>query len=262
MHSIRMPAVAGTFYPDDPAALKTQLDAFHPSVPGLSSHAPKAVIAPHAGYIYSGPIASSVYAHLAVGRDSIRQVILLGPAHRVAFNGLAVSTAEYFRTPLGDVPIDTTCRDQLCALGLVQLRDDVHVLEHSLEVQLPFLQTTLRDFTLLPIVVGSAASETVAQVIEQLWDGDQTVFVISSDLSHYHDYATAQRLDATTAAAIERLQEQSINHNAACGAVPIRGLLRAARSHQLRARTVDLRNSGDTAGEKSRVVGYGGFIFA
>jgi AmmeMemoRadiSam system protein B len=260
MDTTRTPAVAGLFYPADAhelrAAVRGLLAAVTPTPP-----VPKAIIAPHAGYIYSGPVAASVYARLIPARDRIRRVVLLGPAHRVAFEGLAVSAAAAFTTPLGAIPVDTIASERLLALPQVHVLDQAHRNEHSLEVQLPFLQEILADFTLVPLAVGDAAPEEVSEVLEILWGGDETLIVISSDLSHYHDYATAQRLDSATSRAIEALRSQDIGYEDACGRIPVNGLLLSARGHGLRAQTLDLRNSGDTAGTRDRVVGYGAYAF-
>lgn len=260
MSSIRSPAVAGTFYPSDRleliAIVTDFLAACHTDQP-----APKAIIAPHAGYIYSGPIAASAYARVANGRETITRVILLGPSHRVPVRGLAISSAEAFTTPLGKVPIDSAALTLIKHLPQVRLSDEAHRWEHSLEVHLPFLQVALADFKLVPLVVGDATAEEVDEVMEILWGGPETLIVVSSDLSHYHDYVTAQTLDRTTSAAIIALQPQDIHYEQACGRNPILGLLTAARHHGMRAETIDLRNSGDTAGPRDRVVGYGAYIF-
>ncbi|WJW74545.1 AmmeMemoRadiSam system protein B [Thiohalobacter sp. IOR34] len=257
--TIRPPAVAGAFYPDDPQELHQMLLGFLAEVPRAASEAPKAIIVPHAGYIYSGPIAAQAYVRLLPARERIRRVVLLGPAHRVPIRGLAASSADAFRTPLGDVPLDRAAIDTLLDLPQVQLRDDAHALEHSLEVQLPFLQEVLDDFALVPLVVGDASDAEVAEVLERLWDGPETLIVISSDLSHYHDYATAQAMDRATSQAIEALAPEQIAQEQACGRIPVAGLLQAARHHGLQAHTVDLRNSGDTAGPRDQVVGYGAY---
>jgi AmmeMemoRadiSam system protein B len=223
--------------------------------------APKAIIVPHAGYIYSGPIAASAYARVANGRDRITRVILLGPSHRVPFHGLAGSDAQYFATPLGAVPIDGEALEDIRHLPQVRIFDQAHRWEHSLEVQLPFLQTVLADFKLVPLVVGDASAAEVCEVLELLWGGAETLIVISSDLSHYHDYATAQRLDRGTSKAITELRPEDIRYEQACGRNPILGLLEAARHRGMRGETIDLRNSGDTAGPRDQVVGYGAYVF-
>lgn len=262
--SIRSPAVAGMFYPGSKSVLSNEVKNFLASAGAGQVTAPKALIAPHAGYVYSGAVAASAYACLASMRTRIRRVVLLGPTHRVAVRGLAMPTVAAFATPLGGVPLDTEAMAALLTLPQVQQNDAAHTLEHSLEVQLPFLQTIFEDFRLLPLAVGMASAEEVAEVLELVWGGAETLIVISSDLSHYHAYADAQRLDRETAQQIVELH-QLANHEQACGATPVNGLLLCARRHGLRARLLDLRNSGDSpagAGDPSRVVGYGAFAFS
>lgn len=257
---VRQPAVADRFYPGDPRELTRMLDAFladtQPHTPP-----PKAVIVPHAGYIYSGPIAATAYATLAPARGIVTRVILMGPSHRVPLRGLATSSADRFDTPLGAVPLDRAAINQALALPQVRSMDEAHALEHSLEVQLPFLQRVLADFSLVPFVVGDASPDAVAEVLELLWGGPETLIVISSDLSHYQDDRTARRLDAATSAAIESLRPDDIGYDQACGRTPVNGLLTVAKRHGLQARTLDLRNSGDTAGSRDQVVGYGAYVF-
>lgn len=260
MPSIRLPAVAGTFYPMDQHELRSviagYLDACRTNLPP-----PKAIIAPHAGYIYSGPIAASAYARVANGRNVIRRVVLLGPAHRTALHGLAMSSAQSFVTPLGQVQVDQAALDLISHLPQVGFSDEAHRQEHSLEVHIPFLQMVLEDFKLIPLVVGDAGAEDVSEVLELLWDGPETLIVVSSDLSHYHDYATARRLDSATSNTITAFRYQDIQYEQACGRNPILGLLLAAHHHGLNAETIDLRNSGDTAGPRDHVVGYGAYVF-
>jgi MEMO1 family protein len=253
--------VAGSFYPDDPEALRAEL-ARDLSSARSASPAPKAIIAPHAGYLYSGRVAASAYACLDAARHTIRRVVLLGPAHRVYVEGLAVSSADAFVTPLGQVPLDATGRDAVLALPQVQVGDEAHASEHSLEVHLPFLQVCLDEFVLLPLVVGLCRPDDVADVLDLVWGGPETLIVVSTDLSHYHDYETAKALDARTAAAIVAARAPDVGDRDACGAYPVRGLLEAAARHQLAVRELDLRNSGDTAGPRDRVVGYGAFALA
>jgi AmmeMemoRadiSam system protein B len=261
MAQIREPAVAGQFYPDDALLLQQQVDLLLANEAATLDH-PKALVAPHAGYIYSGPSAACAYAQLTPLRGRIKRVVLLGPSHRVGFTGLAASSAQYFATPLGVIPVDQAGLDSILMLPQIHVRDDAHQEEHSLEVQLPFLQTVLGNFKLIPLVVGDANAEEVAEVLEKLWGGDDTLIVISSDLSHYHDYETARTLDAATSRAIEQLRPDDIQYDQACGRNPINGLLVAARHHHLNAVTLDLRNSGDTAGPRDRVVGYGAYAFS
>lgn len=262
--NLRPAAVAGMFYPESPSVLAHEVGAMLSAAgQGHEGDAtrPKAIIAPHAGYIYSGSIAASVYAPLAGRRGIVRRVVLLGPTHRVAVNGLALPSSAAFATPLGVIPVDGQAIALIEDLPQVVTSDAAHALEHSLEVQLPFLQAVLGDFSLLPLAVGDASAAEVAEVLERLWGGDETLIVVSSDLSHYLSYDAARRRDATTAARILAL-DPHIDHQQACGATPVNGLLLAARRHGLQARQVDLRNSGDTAGDKSRVVGYGAFSFS
>ncbi|MBT8086962.1 MAG: AmmeMemoRadiSam system protein B [Gammaproteobacteria bacterium] len=260
MTVIREPAVAGMFYPGDARDLAGSIREFFEHADADEGPAPKAVIAPHAGYIYSGAVAAKAYARLLPYREQYSRVVLLGPCHRVPVKGLALSDADAFRTPLGDVPLDRQAIANLENPALTVF-DATHRLEHSLEVHLPLLQQTLGSFSLVPIVVGDVAPETVADVIDALWNGPQTLFVISSDLSHYLPYEAARRTDRTTCLAIENLDAHSIDHHAACGATAVNALLIAARRHDLSVTTLDLRNSGDTAGDKNRVVGYGAWMF-
>lgn len=259
MRQHRAPAVAGLFYPEDPQELRrvvnTMLDVPQTIAP------PKAIIAPHAGYQYSGSIAGTVYAQLAPLRKQITRVVLLGPAHRVGFEGIAVSNADAFDTPLGDIPLDKQAIAQLLLLPQVHVFEAAHRQEHSLEVHLPFLQTTLDKFSLIPLVVGEVSADDVADVIDALWGGDETLVVVSSDLSHFHDYHDARVIDAETTRAIEHLEPQSIGFENACGRNPVNGLLIVAKRRGLTVQTLDLRNSGDTAGPRDRVVGYGAYAF-
>lgn len=254
----REPAVAGTFYPAEPGALRGAVDGYLAAA-RLLPPPPKCLIAPHAGYVYSGPVAGSAYAQIAPLVGQVSRVVLLGPAHRVPVRGLAAPSSQSFRTPLGDVSIDTAAIESLLDLPTVAVLEAAHDAEHSLEVQLPFLQRTLGEFALVPLVVGEAAAEQVAEVLERLWGGQETLIVISSDLSHYYDYATARQLDETTTRAIETLDVEGLSGESACGRVPIRGALLAARRRGLAVRTLDLRSSGDTAGPRDQVVGYGAY---
>jgi MEMO1 family protein len=258
---IQKPVVAGTFYPSDPDELRMQVRQFISAANTEPCRPPKALIAPHAGYIYSGPVAGSAYAQLSGSADIINRIVLLAPSHRVAFRGIAYSSCEIFRTPLGDVEVDVDALSMLEDLPQVNLLDQAFSQEHSLEVHLPFLQETLRHFKIVPLVVGDIDPASVTEVLERLWGGEETLIVISSDLSHYLDYATARTMDAATSRAIENLQSEGLSHEQACGGTPVRGLLMAARHNHLEAKVLDLRNSGDTAGPKDRVVGYGAYVF-
>ncbi len=260
MTIVRDPAVAGQFYPDEAGQLAAVVTTLLDEAEGRSGVTPKALIAPHAGYVYSGPVAASAYAQLLPHRDRYERVVLLGPCHRVPVAGMATSGADVFRTPLGDVPLDQDARMLLERHG-VRVFEATHQYEHSLEVHLPFLQSVLGDFSIVPIVVGDAAAQSVADVLDLLWGGPETLIVVSSDLSHYLDYEHAVATDALTRRAIENL-DPSITHDAACGATPVRGMLLAAERHALAVRTLDMRNSGDTSGDRDFVVGYGAWVFS
>jgi AmmeMemoRadiSam system protein B len=260
MAVIREAAVAGQFYPGSAGELSTTVEKYLDEAPVKAGPRPKALIVPHAGYIYSGPVAASAYARLRPYRDQISRVILLGPCHRVPFHGLALSGADVFRTPLGDVPLDKKAIASL-DLPAVKVFDHTHAFEHSLEVHLPFLQTLLDEFMLVPMVVGDAAAETVAEVLEDLWGGPETLIIISSDLSHYLDYDTAKKRDQATCQAIEHFDTKSIGPGEACGCHPIGGLLEVAKQRGMMVETLDLRNSADTAGHMAQVVGYGSWLF-
>jgi len=262
MPRVRAPAVAGQFYPDVPDLLRASVRGYLREAKHDPAASPKALIAPHAGYVYSGPIAGSAYARIEPLRDRIERVVLLGPAHRVFVRGLAAPEADSFETPLGSVPIDQDAIARILELPQVGVSSDAHAFEHSLEVQLPFLQEVLGQFSLVPLVVGDATAEQVAEVLEQLWGGEETLIVVSSDLSHYHDYTTASRMDAATSRAIEALRPDAIEEEGACGRIPVQGLLLVAREHHLRAEAIDIRNSGDTAGPRDRVVGYGAYVLS
>ncbi|HJS30476.1 MAG TPA: AmmeMemoRadiSam system protein B [Alphaproteobacteria bacterium] len=262
MPAIRAPAVAGTFYPDDPVELRDVLARLLDAALEPRGQAPKAVIVPHAGYVYSGAVAAHGYR--ALGRDAalIRRVVLIGPAHYVPLDGAALPAADAFLTPLGPVPLDGAECEALAARPGVVRSDRAHAEEHALEVQLPFLQATLRDFAIVPLLVGEARHQDVADWLDVVWGGEETRIVVSSDLSHYHSYETARRRDAATARAIETSDFARIGAEDACGATPIAGLLAVARRRGLAVRRLDLRNSGDTAGPRGRVVGYGAWAFA
>lgn len=259
---IRVAAVAGLFYPWEADKLSRDIQVMFKgaskaqAMPGML----KALIVPHAGYIYSGPVAASAYARLFPLRDTIRRVVLLGPTHRVPVSGLALPGAQAFETPLGRIPVDQDAIHFLKPLRQVSTSSIAHELEHSIEVQLPFLQMALSDFQLVPLAVGDATPEAVAEVIEALWGGTETLIIVSSDLSHYLPYALAQKIDQRTCVSIMELQQLD-SHEQACGATPVNGLLLAARHHRLAPHLLDLRNSGDTAGDRDRVVGYAAIAF-
>ena len=259
---IREPAVAGSFYPADTTTLKNELDDMLADINTTADSFPKAIIVPHAGYIYSGPVAATAYHTLLQYKDQIKRVILLGPSHRVAFSGLALSGADFFATPLGNIPIDQETNKILAKYEGVTELEQAHMYEHSLEVHLPFLQMVLGEFQLVPIVVGDSGPELVASVLEDLLTDESTLCVISTDLSHFHDYATAQKLDSATSQSILELNYNKIGYEDACGRNPLKGALYWAKKHDYKVTLLDLRNSGDTAGDRDRVVGYGSYLIS
>jgi AmmeMemoRadiSam system protein B len=253
---IRPPAVAGAFYPGDPRVLADTVERLLAAATSATAGAPRALIVPHAGYVYSGPVAASGYH--TVERAGVRRVLLLGPSHRTPLRGLAVPSADVFVTPIGPVTVDAELRRDLLAAGLVTVDDASHRLEHSLEVQLPFLQAVLPEVPVLPVTVGVTPAAAVARAIEAAWD-DGTLVVVSSDFSHYEPYGAARTHDARTAGSITHLDAEAVGDRDACGCFAVRGLLLAAAARGLTVRLLDLRNSGDTAGDRERVVGYGAF---
>lgn len=264
MRRVLQPALAGTWYPESPNALRKSIERYLAEARLSPGPPPKAIVAPHAGYIYSGPVAGSAYAAVQPIRERIRRVVLAGPSHRVYVRGLAAPSFDAVATPLGEIALDAAAIEDALSLRQVT-RSDAPFLagENSLELQYPFLQVVLSDFTLVPLAVGDSTPEEVAEVLLRLWNGPETLIVASSDLSHYLPYDEGRRLDASTSEAIERLDAEKVNDgHRACGHLPVAGLLLAARVHGLRARTLDLRSSGDTAGPRDEVVGYGAYAFA
>jgi AmmeMemoRadiSam system protein B len=259
--TIRPAAVAGFFYPADAERLRRQISDLLARTVAADDVAPKALIAPHAGYAYSGAVAAAAFAALRQGGPSATRVVLIGPAHRLPVRGIAIPTVGAFETPLGRVPVDAEALTAISGLPFVVAADAPHAPEHALEVELPFLQTVLAAFALVPLLVGDAAPQDVAQVLRELWGGAETLIVVSSDLSHYHDYETARRRDAATAATIESGDWAALGPEQACGCVGVAGLLLEARRRGLTARRLALCNSGDTAGPRDQVVGYGAWTF-
>jgi len=263
MHQVRQPAVAGAFYPGQESTLSSYVMAMLAAArlgADTSTGVPKAIIVPHAGYIYSGTTAALAYARLSAGRKTIRRVVLLGPVHRVPVRGLALPGVDSFVTPLGEIEIDQDAVAAITPLRQVVVSRAAHAPEHSLEVQLPFLQSVLADFKLVPLAVGDATPAEVAQVLEALWGGPETLIVISSDLSHFLPYRAAQAVDQETVQSILAMDGE-LTHEQACGGTPVNGLLLAATQHHLQPQLLGHCNSGDTAGDKGRVVGYAAFAF-
>lgn len=262
MNAIRKPAVAGTFYPNDASVLRREVQEHLSTVAVDNTQSvPKAIIAPHAGYRFSGDVAASAYILLKPAAERITRVVLMGPCHKVAVTGLALSGSDYFETPLGRVEIDKEAEAIVVDMPQVSVFAPTHEQEHSLEVHIPFLQEVLGEFKLVPFVVGETSPAAVAKVLEKLWGGPETTIVISSDLSHFLDYDAAQKIDQRTCNAIEHLDPAKIERNGACGRFPVGGLLHYAKAHGMSVETLDVRNSGDTAGNKDRVVGYGSWAF-
>jgi MEMO1 family protein len=258
----RPSAVAGLFYPGDPDRLRTHVLDLLADAAASTKVMPKALIAPHAGYAYSGRVAAAAFATLRDSAQTITRVVLIGPAHYVHVRGIAAPTVDAFETPLGRVFVDMEALSTIADLQFVIRADAPHAPEHALEVELPFLQTLLASFQVVPLVVGDATPQEVADVLQRLWGGPETLIVVSSDLSHYYDYETARRLDASTAVAIEHGDWASLGPNRACGCLAVAGLLVQAGRHGFKARRLSLCNSGDTAGPHDRVVGYGAWMFA
>lgn len=260
---VRPAAVAGMFYPADAEELRREVKDFLAAVaPAAESRVPKAVVVPHAGYRYSAPVAAAAYARLAAARGRVRRVVLIGPTHRVAVAGFALSDAETFATPLGCIAVDTAGTDRLARRPDAQVMDLAHAQEHALEVQLPFVMETLGDdIEILPVLAGQVSAEAVASLLESEWGGPETLIVVSSDLSHYLAYDDCVTLDAVTQHAIETLAPEKIDRPQACGRLPIAGLLLCAKRRGMEVKTLDVRNSGDTAGPRGQVVGYGSWAF-
>lgn len=257
----RPPAVAGLFYPDAPDDLSGAVDEYMSEADTSFDVMPPALIGPHAGYPYSGPVAGSLYGACRSCRDLPHRVVILSPSHRVPFSGCALSGADTFQTPLGDVAVDRSAQESLAGLPDVHILEAAHEQEHGIEVHLPFLQKLLPDFQIIPIVVGDASGKQIEQVLQHIWQDEDMVIVVSSDLSHYLSYDEAQTADESTARAIEELTPDGIGPTCACGYIPVQGLLRFAQSRGWQATRLDLRNSGDTAGPRDQVVGYGAWAF-
>ena len=259
---VRPSAVAGQFYPRDADRLRKQVSDLLANIAMPIKNIPKALIVPHAGYVYSGATAAAAFATLRDGAQTIRRVVLIGPAHYVHVRGIAAPTVDAFETPLGRVPVDKSALNAIAGLPFVIQDDLAHAPEHALEVELPFLQTLLVSFQVVPLLVGDATPEEIAQMMLQLWESSGTLIVVSTDLSHYHNYEAARRLDAATAAAIEHGDWASLGPHQACGSRAVAGLLLETGRRDLKIRRLSLCNSGDTAGARDRVVGYGAWMFA
>ena len=261
MRDDRAPAVAGLFYPRSDAELERDVVALLARA-HRGDESPKALILPHAGFVYSGPVAATGYRCLESRRRSVKRVVLIGPTHRALYQGIATSGADAFATPMGRVPVDREGVRAAETLPYVLRHDAAHDPEHCLEVHLPFLQVVLDEFAIVPLLVGEASASEVADVLDAVWGGDETLVVVSSDLSHYHDYDAARVLDHETSEAIEAFDTGPIHGRRACGHLPIKGLLLVAQRRGLTVTRLDLRSSGDTAGPRDQVVGYGAWAFS
>ncbi len=261
MKTIKDAAVSGLFYPSSADALKSEVNAFLNQADSAQLAPPKALIAPHAGYVYSGSVAGSAFAAVKQLKGQIKRVLLFAPAHRVAVSGIALSSATHFATPLGEIPLAADIVEELSTRVGFEVDDQAFSQEHAIEVQLPFLQETLEEFELIPLLVGNVDPRFVSQILEEFWGGPETLIVISSDLSHYLDYKAAQEMDNEATQAIESLRPDRLTYHHACGRTAINGLLMIAKELGYKAHTVDLKNSGDSAGDKGRVVGYGAYHF-
>lgn len=259
--NIRPPAVAGSFYSRGPKDLTAAVDVLLSQARPCREAGLCGIVAPHAGYMYSGPIAASAFTEVAASGRRFERVLLIGPPHYVSVGGVAAPSATAFATPLGEVEVDRDAIATLLDAGLVTLNDRAHGPEHSLEVELPFLQRVLRRFTLVPLLIGNALPQNVATIIGTVLD-EHTLIVVSTDLSHYLDDAAARARDLASAQAIERLDFVRLGPQDACGFAALNGALCAAKSRSWKIARLDLRNSGDTSGDRSRVVGYGAWSFS
>lgn len=258
--SVRIPAVAGIFYPGDRFMLENQINTLLTQAKQHSPF-PKAIIVPHAGYAYSGAIAASAYASLKQNRNQIKKIVLLGPAHTLYFKGIAYDSKQYFSTPLGEIKQDQDLLNKIIHLPYVHELPEAHQNEHCLEVQWPFCQVLFSNFSILPLVVGETNEKDVSRLLNLIWGDPDTLIIISTDLSHYLPYNLAQTADHDTCMSIDTLDDESIHQDGACGYYALRGFLHCARQKQLHGRLLDLRNSGDTAGNKQKVVGYASYHF-
>lgn len=259
---VRPAAVAGMFYPADAESLRAEVRSYLDAAAVPQPYAPKAVVVPHAGYRYSAEVAAKAYARIAAAKGWVRRVLLIGPTHRVAVAGFALSNAQTFETPLGPVKVDAAATERLARRPDATTMDLAHAQEHALEVQLPFLIETLGpDIEIVPILAGQVSAEAVASLLEDEWGGPETLIVVSSDLSHYLSYDDCITLDTVTQQAIETLAPEKIDRPQACGRLPIAGLLLCAKRRGMTVETLDVRNSGDTAGPRGQVVGYGAWAF-
>jgi AmmeMemoRadiSam system protein B len=255
----RPPAVAGSFYPQSTQMLRQTVDSLLSSVAVPERAGNCGIIAPHAGYAYSGRIAAAAFGSLRCC-SWIKRTVIIGPAHFVPFLGVAAPSDAAFMTPLGEVPVDVAAVEALREETVVSITDEPHAPEHAIEVELPFLQSVFGNVPIVPLLFGSTSAAELAAVIARVWTAD-TLLVVSSDLSHFEDYCGASRHDARTAAAIEALDEAAIGRSDACGHLAIRGALMEAARRGLKVERLALLNSGDITRDRKSVVGYGAWAF-
>ncbi|MDH5719900.1 MAG: AmmeMemoRadiSam system protein B [Spirochaetia bacterium] len=258
MNGARQPAVAGIFYPGVPDELKNAINGYCEKSEEIKK-IPKAVISPHAGYMYSGVVAAQGYSFLKNNKNLYKKIFIIGPSHRHSFYGIALHSAEKFATPLGEVPVDQDIKKELLKYSEVSIEDKAHSAEHSVEVQIPFLQYFLEDFKIIPMVTGGLKNNEVSKIIKAFWKEKDVFFIVSSDLSHYLKYDETQKKDNETSLFIENFESEKITSDRACGAAAIRGLLTGSKEYASEIKTVKLLNSGDTSGDKKNVVGYGAY---
>ncbi|HEY8079483.1 MAG TPA: AmmeMemoRadiSam system protein B [Labilithrix sp.] len=252
--------MAASFYPASAVELSCTVELLLAEASAADCPRPKALIAPHAGYAYSGAVAAAAYASLRGERGTIERVVVLGPAHYVDVKGIATSNASAFTTPMGELLLDRDAIDAIARLPGVAALDNAHAPEHSVEVQIPFVQAALGQVRLVPLLCGSGTCEKqLDRVLDVLWGGEETLFVVSSDLSHYLDYDSARARDAATTRSIESLDADAIGSDDACGPSCLRAILRAASKRRMHAKVLDVKSSGDTVGGRDEVVGYGAY---
>lgn len=260
MAKIRKPAVAGTFYPASKTELQELIDSFLTKAEFIDFAAIRGLVVPHAGYIYSGPVAASAYKQLLTFDPEVTwKIFLLGASHHASFPGLSIDQHEGYETPLGVVPVDQVVKKIIKEEGC-DFIEQAHTSEHSLEVQLPFLQKVLKKFSIIPILVSETDYLQTTMVVQKYLD-EKSLLIASSDLSHYYEYKDATMLDQVTCEAIENQNIDMLQECEACGKTPIMSLLQIAQERAWKTKLVDYRNSGDISGELERVVGYGAFVF-
>ncbi len=253
--------VAGQFYPKERAQLIEMIENFSSSEREII-YKPKAIIVPHAGFIYSGDIAAKAYKALIPLVDNYKKIILLSPAHRKSVTGVAYHNARKFACPIGDIPVNAELLSILKTNDSVYNDDEAFNFEHGLETHFPFISYIFRDISFLPLIVGNIDTQKLSDIFNLFWQADDILFIISSDLSHFHNYEICKTLDHETTQHIINLNYEKINHDAACGYYPLCGALKLAKDNNQKCYLLSLKNSGDSIGDKDSVVGYGSFIIS